>query len=39
MVLMQEVLRQAVEQEKKERRTLQLQESLRRLGGGTSNEP
>ncbi|ARP50443.1 MULTISPECIES: hypothetical protein [Caproicibacterium] len=35
MVEMQEVLRQAVEQEKKECQTRQLQESLRRLGGGT----
>ena len=38
LVLMQEVLRQAVEQEKKERQTLLLQESLRRLGGGSSDE-
>jgi protein arginine kinase activator len=38
MVLMQEVLHQAVEQEKHERSTRLLQESLRRLGGGSSND-
>ncbi|MCH3971599.1 MAG: hypothetical protein LKE53_02320 [Oscillospiraceae bacterium] len=39
MVQMQEVLKKAVEQEKQERQSLQLQESLRRLGGGTPHEP
>ncbi|HCA72300.1 MAG TPA: hypothetical protein DHW78_02420 [Ruminococcaceae bacterium] len=38
MVLMREALHQAVEQEKNERSTLLLQESLRRLGGGSPDD-